>query len=80
VKAEPAWLVYTIDMNADLVEAIVWVDPESETKEPVGELRFEYLPDIEPPAGEFLPPKTDTGTTSRTEPGLLWLSELAAGR
>lgn len=80
VRTRPLWMVYTIDMNADLVEAIVWVDPESEPKEPVGELRFEYLPDIESPAGEFLPPKTDAGPVSRTEPGMLWLSELAARR
>ena len=47
-------LVYTIDMQADVVEKITFV---SETGELIGQLNFSYLQEVENIGNEFISPR-----------------------
>ncbi len=69
-------LVYTIDLDADLIRRIEF----KKSARPVGHLEFEYLQDLDTDLSEFDAP---TGTVERTSlrqsQGLLWLVQLANG-
>ena len=69
-------LVYTIDLEADLVEKIAFfVGSDS-----VGYLEFEYLQDIDAVRSEFMAPSARSSRTSLNESkGILWLIRLARG-
>jgi len=67
-------IIYTIDMQMDLVEKITFSGGNGSE----GELRFSYLQDIDNIGSEFAPPRR----TSLTGPhgngqGMLWLVRLA---
>ncbi len=71
---EQTKLVYTIDMEADVIEKITLsADDSSE-----GELRFSYLQDIDDIGDEFTPPRTASyrSLQQQNPPGVLWLVKL----
>jgi len=67
-------LVYTIDMEADVVDKITF----STTDGKKVELRFSYLQDIDKAGDEFLEPRIrrSHGSKRRKSPGMLWLTQL----
>ncbi len=70
-------LVYTIDMETDVVEKITFTG----TNGGEGELRFSYLQDIESPGNEFVSPRIGSyRKLQQNPPGILWLATLANGR
>jgi RNA polymerase sigma-70 factor (ECF subfamily) len=62
-------LLYTIDMEKDVVDKITFLVEDAAR----GELIFTYLQEIDNIGGEFTEP---TGRPQRDEPGLLWLMRL----
>lgn len=67
-------LVYTIDMEADVVEKIAFCN---QGKTEAGELRFSYLQDIGNAGAEFTELRVKRYTRSQqTSRGILWLFEL----
>ena len=73
LTCEQVKLVYTIDIEKDVVDKIVfsWKDGAQ------GELRFSYLEEIGEAAEEFAAPAgTNLGTAPRNRPGGLWLVKL----
>jgi RNA polymerase sigma-70 factor (ECF subfamily) len=69
-------LVYTIDLETDVVEKIAFSVGDA----PVGVLEFEYLQDLPATGGEFTTPSTRNyqGPLSGSD-GSLWLARLADG-
>ena len=72
-------IVYTIDIDNDLVEAIEFAGDGDSAKQ--GILRFTYLDEIEQFSDEFIEPgKTKIPRNARRESlGILWLAELMQG-
>lgn len=69
-------LTYTIDLEADLIRRIEFID----TGTVVGHLDFEYLQDLGGDLSEFeAPAPTGERTSLRQSEGLLWLVQLANG-
>ena len=69
-------LVYTIDLEADLVRGIEF----RQGKRLVGQLEFEYLQDLDGDLGEFEPPTgLDSRVSLRGSQGIMWLAQLADG-
>ena len=69
-------LVYTIDLEKDVVEKIRLSGSNGRE----GELRFSYLQEIDETGSEFIPPTTKTYRTSqRKSIDTLWLVRLAEG-
>jgi RNA polymerase sigma-70 factor (ECF subfamily) len=69
-------LVYSIDMEADVVEKVTFVSKNA-TK---GELHFSYLQDIEGVGNEFAPPvRRNFSEPHQNQPGILWLLRLGQG-
>jgi hypothetical protein len=67
-------LVYTIDLETDVVTAIEFVKAGTS----VGRLEFEYLQDLDSDLSEFTAPADSRDlTTLQRSPGLLWLVEMA---
>lgn len=76
VSAEGTTLVYTIDLEADLVREIALL----QGGRLVGNLAFEYLQEIDENDREFRAPDgTDGRTSLRPSQGILWLVQLAEG-
>jgi hypothetical protein len=70
-------LVYTIDMETDVVEKITFAG----TNRSEGELRFSYLQDIESLGNEFASPRAGSNRRSQQDsPGMLWLVKLINNR
>jgi hypothetical protein len=70
-------LVYTIDMEADLIETITFSADNGRE----GELGFSYLQDIDNVGGEFARPRARSSRGSRQNPpGMLWLVKLMNDR
>lgn len=66
-------LVYTIDMEADLVKAIAF----SRARASIGRLEFEYLQDLDSEPNEFKAPTPDrSGVTLQRSTGIAWLARL----
>ena len=63
-------LVYTIDMQADLIEKIEFL---SETGKLIGQLNFTYLQEVENVGNEFTSPRKNGYVKPR---GVFWLFEL----
>lgn len=77
LNCEQLRLVYTINMENDLVEKITLLDGDDEK----GELRFSYLQDVDDAGSEFAPPKTGGFQRSLVNPdGMRWLVELVKDR
>jgi RNA polymerase sigma-70 factor (ECF subfamily) len=74
VTAGKATLVYTIDIEADLVRRITFLTGNA----PAGTLEFEYLQHTNVPAGAWTAPAPrDERVSLRESPGILWLLRLA---
>jgi len=69
-------LVYTIDMETDVVKNIAFFLNQA----PAGQLDFEYFQDLPASRGNFIAPRVTTyrGTLNE-EMGMLWLVRLATG-
>ncbi len=66
-------LVYTIDMETDVIEEIIFSTSDGSQ----GELRFSYLQDIENVGSEFTPPRIGRNRSAQHDsPGMLWLVKL----
>lgn len=69
-------LVYTIDLDADVIRRIEFL----QAQRPVGYLDFEYLQDLDGDLSEFKAPAGGTERTSlKQSQGILWLVQLARG-
>ncbi len=69
-------LVYTVDVEADLVRSITFLVGDAT----VGSLEFEYLQDTNVKTSEFTAPAARSERVSlRDNPGILWLVRLADG-
>lgn len=74
LTCEQGRLVYTIDMENDVVERIT-ISGQTEA-----ELRFTYMQDIDDAGGEFAEPRRKSyWGPQRKDPGMLWLVQLAEG-
>ncbi|MFC1636218.1 RNA polymerase sigma factor [Planctomycetota bacterium] len=70
-------LVYTIDMETDVIEKIMFLSDNTGE----GELRFSYMQDIDNAGYEFTQPKVRTNRGSQqSPPGMLWLVRLMNDR
>lgn len=70
-------IVYTIDMERDVIEKITF----STSGGCEGELRFSYLQEIEQETAEFVVPEPKTsGGPKQDRTGMLWLMRLAEGQ
>jgi hypothetical protein len=74
---EQTRLVYTIDMETDVIEKITL----SAGNGIEGELEFSYLQDIDNVGNEFVSPRTGNyRRPQQNPPGMLWLVKLINGR
>ncbi len=74
VVQDPIELVYTIDLEADVVNTIEFVKAGAS----IGRLEFEYLQDLDSDLSEFAAPTGNRDwTTLQESPGILWLVQLA---
>ena len=69
LKSKDGLIVYTIDMEKDVVESITFSGDTG------GQLQFDYLQEIEGIGSEFVEPGRNAGVRERSE-GMLWLLEL----
>jgi len=70
-------LLYTIDMETDVVEKITFAG----TNGSEGELRFSYLQNIDDVGNEFVQPRAGSYRRSQQDtPGMLWLVKLINNR
>jgi hypothetical protein len=73
LTAEQAKLVYTIDMETDVIDKITF----STDNGGQGELIFSYLQDIENIGNEFTEPRAARNRSARQDsPGMMWLLKL----
>jgi hypothetical protein len=77
VTCDQVKLVYTIDMETDVIDKITFeVDDVA-----AGELVFSYLQDIDNVGREFTEPRAKSSRGSKQDPpGILWLSKLVMDR
>ena len=77
LKPEDARIVYTIDIEKDVIESITF--SKSDGRE--GELRFSYLQKIDNIGNEFDEPRQKSSTEGYQDRfGMLWLVRLAEGK
>jgi hypothetical protein len=77
LTTEQARLVYTIDMETDVIEKITFSTGSGDQ----GELRFSYLQNIDNPGSEFTRPGTGGyRRPQQSPPGMLWLVKLINNR
>ncbi|UCE47669.1 MAG: hypothetical protein JSW47_18975, partial [Phycisphaerales bacterium] len=77
LTSEPAKLVYTIDMETDVVEKIVVARKGGGR----AELIFSHLQDIDNIGGQFTRPRVRSGRQIQQDSaGILWLAALADNR
>jgi RNA polymerase sigma-70 factor (ECF subfamily) len=80
LTSEENRIVYTVDMEKDVVERIDFSVSEPEGRDAKGEFIFTYLEDIDEAGEEFAEPRTKTAKPSQQNgPGIMWLIKLAAG-
>jgi hypothetical protein len=76
ILGDPITLVYTIDLEADLVLAIEFRRGNAS----IGQLEFEYLQDVDVNLDEFRAPAgLDSRVSLRESQGISWLTQLAEG-
>ncbi len=76
VTSDKTKLIYTIDIEADLVRRIDFTVDGI----PTGVLEFEYLSDVSANSSEFAAPSARSeGVSLRQDSGILWLVQLANG-
>jgi RNA polymerase sigma-70 factor (ECF subfamily) len=67
-------LVYTVGLETDVIETIAFFADGAQ----VGELRFDYLQDVDGVGADFAAPRSSSTLTALTDgPGMLWLVQLA---
>ncbi len=67
-------LIYTIDMEADVIDKITFL---SEADEVIGQLEFSYVQDIKTAGDKFAEPRRRSYRQSRQKSGgMLWLFQL----
>ena len=67
-------LIYTIDMEADVIDKITFL---SEANEVIGELEFSYMQNIKTVGNKFAEPRRRSYRQPRQRSeGILWLFEL----
>lgn len=77
LTGEQVKLVYTIDMETDVIEKITF----STGNGGEGELRFSYLQNIDNLGNEFTRPRTGSyRKPQQSPPGMLWLVKLINNR
>jgi RNA polymerase sigma-70 factor (ECF subfamily) len=70
-------IVYTIDMEKDVIDKITLLTNKGETK---AELNFSYLDDVSQPGPEYAEPKEKNyGVPLQDDSGLLWIVRLMEG-
>jgi RNA polymerase sigma factor (sigma-70 family) len=73
LTTEQIKLVYTIDMETDVIEKIVFITDDGNE----GELEFSYLQNIDDIGNKFTEPKVASYRSLRQEPpGMLWFAKL----
>ncbi|NLZ05863.1 MAG: RNA polymerase sigma factor [Phycisphaerae bacterium] len=82
VHAMPIGLVYTVDMQTDIVETIELFEATPVEANRIGRLSFAYLQEIAEPADRSFdaPREPRSGPAVSDGTGLLWLTQLAGGR
>jgi RNA polymerase sigma-70 factor (ECF subfamily) len=75
LKPENGNIVYTVDMEKDVIEKITFSTGDGRE----GELRFAYLQEIEDVDNEFTEPGGQAGIQESSE-GMLWLVQLMEGK
>lgn len=75
VYAGQGKLVYTIDMEADVVEQITISTADGKQ----GRLRFTYLQEIDEVADDFVEPQASESYRAEAGPGILWIMHLVNG-
>ena len=78
VRAEDVTLVYTVDMETDVIETINFFTAAAVEPNARGELHFVYLqelPDVIDPLFTT-PPDIRPGSAPRQQIGILWLARL----
>ncbi len=76
MTSEKTKLLYTIDIEADLIRRIDF----NVNNAGAGSLEFEYLPDANLKSSEFTAPvRRNERVTLDRDPGMLWLVQLANG-
>ena len=74
-------LIYTIDMEKDVVDKIVFSVNDNRGRDAEGEVLFSYMDEVEQPGDEFVEPrKKYYGVPQQEEMGMQWLIRLAEGR
>ncbi|MBL7186819.1 MAG: RNA polymerase sigma factor [Phycisphaerae bacterium] len=74
LDCEGVKLVYKIDLKTDVIDEITFLTDQGE----IGNLKFSYLQSIEGVGREFArPAKPEKRTATRSNPGLMWLVQLA---
>ena len=77
LTGEQVKLVYTIDMETDVIEKITFSSDSGDQ----GELQFSYLQNIDNPGSEFTRPGAGSyRTPQQSPPGMLWLVKLINNR
>ncbi|UCF43839.1 MAG: sigma-70 region 4 domain-containing protein, partial [Planctomycetota bacterium] len=75
---EQSRLIYTIDMENDVVKGITFSVRDNQGRDAEGELLFSYLEEVEVVGDEFVEPrKKGYGKPQQEEMGVLWLMRLA---
>lgn len=69
-------LVYTIDMERDLIEKIIFAGIDGHGQSKTGTLNFTYLQDIEEISDQFAEPGVERPQTTSQPPEMLWLIKL----
>jgi hypothetical protein len=73
-------LIYTIDMERDVVERIMFSVNDNRGRDAEGEVLFSYTDEVEQPGDEFVEPrKKYYGVQQQEEIGVQWLIRLAEG-
>jgi len=80
LTSEENRIVYTVDMEKDVVERIDFSVSEPKGRDAKGQFIFTYLEDVDEAGKEFAEPRTKTAKPSQQNgPGIMWLIKLAAG-
>ena len=78
MRREGAKLIYSIDLERDVIERIAFVRDSGGEQEARGELRFSYLEEVGQQDEEFSPPgRTGSAGAGQGRLGMLWLVKLA---
>lgn len=80
LTSEEKQILYTIDMEKDLVERIEFSVSDPQGRDAKGEFIFTYLEDIDDVGQDFAEPRTKTAKPSQQNGmGIMWLIKLVAG-